>query len=290
MVPVIYYIVFSASAAAYLVGALCAVGYVLQERFCSPLLAQRAALIGLIVHTGLLGWFAISEGSIPVGNLFQTMVLFLWCVALVLVFVDRIYNVPALAAFLLPLMVALSAGAIALAANREQELPAGLAKFWLVSHVAPILLGYASFAGGFVLSLMYLVQQRQLKGKHFGPVAQRLPSLEMLEKLSARCTTFGFPLLTLGLVLGIIWLRVSPQALGDAGALSDWKVMLGLAVWLVYAVLLHARLAVKAHGKTIAYMTIGGFLLVVLTFFGAFAFGETHAFTPDDARAPSAAQ
>ena len=100
-----------------------------------------------------------------------------------------------------------------------------LPNFWLIAHIIPIFVGYAAFTISFSLSIMYLTQQRQLKHKLFGSLFNKLPSLEGIDKLMWKTISFGFPLLTLGLVFGTFWVKTQ-NVLGDMWYL-DYKVVLG---------------------------------------------------------------
>jgi len=73
-----------------------------------------------------------------------------------------------------------------------------------------------------------------------------------------------------------VWVRTS-GALGEDW-MMDWKVAGGVITWLVYAVLLHVRVARARTGKLVAYLTLAGFLLVLFTFLGTFMLGEKHGF------------
>jgi ABC-type transport system involved in cytochrome c biogenesis permease subunit len=92
-----------------------------------------------------------------------------------------------------------------------------------------------------------------------------LPSLETLDSLNYVCLTFGFPLITVGLISGFVY----------AGAVlrSFWhwdpKEILAVITWLIYAVLLHERLAVGWRGRRAAIMAIIGFSIILVTFVGA---------------------
>jgi ABC-type transport system involved in cytochrome c biogenesis permease subunit len=88
--------------------------------------------------------------------------------------------------------------------------------------------------------------------------------------------TFGFPLLTIGLVTGTIWAKTS-NILGELWYL-DPKVLLGAFTWLVYAALLHLRLGAAFHGTKVACVTITCFIIVLLTFVGPFLMGSKHAY------------
>jgi len=136
---------------------------------------------------------------------------------------------------------------------------------WLTLHVATMFLGNAIFALAFCAGIMYLLQERQIKTKSFGLLYRRLPSLEVLDSLNYVCLTFGFPLITIGLISGFVY----------AGAVwrSFWhwdpKGILSVVTWLIYAVLLHERLAVGWRGRRAAIMAIIGFSAILLTFVGA---------------------
>ena len=59
--------------------------------------------------------------------------------------------------------------------------------------------------------------------------------METLDTLMWKTITFGFPLITIGLVTGTIWAKTS-NILGELWYL-DSKVLLGMLTWLVYAAL-----------------------------------------------------
>ena len=229
------------------------------------------------VHTIALVPLAVRSGNIPINNVFESFVFLLWCMALVGLAIEQMYNLPTVSAFLLPLLAALSVAA-AWFVDDAAELPPGLSRFWLLAHVVPIFLAFAAFAGAFVSSVMYLVQQRQLKRKTAGALLDRLPSLEVLDTISARALLWGFPLLTVGILCGLVWLRARHLLLAPLH--TDWKIWGGAVTWAVYAVLLHLRLRVRQHGKRIAALTVLSFALVLATFAGVFLVGGRHAFHP----------
>ena len=140
----------------------------------------------------------------------------------------------------------------------EPLLPHQLQNLWLPAHVAPAVLGYAVFAIAFCLSLIYLLQERQLKSKRKGDLFRRLPSLETLDDLNYRFVTWGFALFTIGLITGSL---LAKQAWGELWSWEPVQV-LSLITWLLYAALLHGR-TVGWRGRKAATFTILGFLLLV---------------------------
>ena len=71
---------------------------------------------------------------------------------------------------------------------------------WLAVHTTFAFAGYAAFTVSFGTAVMYLIQQRFLKQKKFGPLYQKLPALDVLDDISYRCLTYGFPLLTIAII------------------------------------------------------------------------------------------
>ncbi|GJQ58110.1 MAG: hypothetical protein SCALA701_09110 [Candidatus Scalindua sp.] len=175
----------------------------------------------------------------------------------------------------MPVITGFSIATVLLVGNKL-SLTYELKKFWQFAHIIPIFLGYSAFTVSFILSIMYLTQERQLKKKAFGPLFESLPSLETLDALMWKTITLGFPLLTIGLASGTIWAKTS-NILGELWYL-DPKVLLGALTWLIYAALLHLRLGASFHGTKVALVTVIGFFVVVFTFIGPFFMGSKHAY------------
>ena len=96
-------------------------------------------------------------------------------------------------------------------------------------HVGSFNLAYATFAVSFAAAVLYLIAERRR--------TPWLPSAEMLDDIAFRAVTFGFPMFTLGLILGSVWAH-------DAwGVYWQWdpKETAALFTWLVYGVYLHTR-------------------------------------------------
>ncbi|MCL4550393.1 MAG: cytochrome c biogenesis protein, partial [Bacteroidetes bacterium] len=73
-------------------------------------------------------------------------------------------------------------------------------------HVISALLGYSGIIISAVYGVLFWLLYRNLKENKFGLIFNRLPSLEILEKLSFYAAVIGFILLTLAIVIGIICL------------------------------------------------------------------------------------
>jgi len=269
------HIPFFISIALYLISSVWSIGYIIRPLRFNKKVAGWSMMMGFLVHSGYMIFLGISSNNIPITNVYESFISLLWCIVFIFICVDYLYQLPSLDTFLMPLVTALSIWALSFDGG-NMMITVSLQKFWLVAHIIPIFIGYASFSISFSLSVMYLTQQRQLKHKLSGSLLDKLPSLEGIDRLMWKTISFGFPLLTLGLVFGTFWVKTQ-NILGEMWYL-DSKVILGLSTWLIYAALLHMRLVASFHGTKIACLTIAGFCFVLCTFIGTFFIGSKHAF------------
>jgi cytochrome c-type biogenesis protein CcsB len=144
------------------------------------------------------------------------------------------------------------------------ELNPALDSWWFPVHVVLAFSGNAVFTVAFAAGIMYLLQERMLKSKKFSALYYRLPSLETLDSINYKCLTFGFPLMTMGIISGAIW------ANSAWGGYWRWdpKETWALITWFLYAALLHGRLTVGWRGRRAAIFAIIGFLCLLFTFLG----------------------
>jgi len=268
-------LIFVAAIFFYILNSIWEIGAIFRPEKFGKKLTNLFIFTGIAVHGAFLIILSIKSRNLPITTLFESSALFLYLIVLVSVIIKYIYKIPSINSFVMPIATVFSIAAIALVRN-DLALSIELAKFWQIVHIIPIFLGYASFTVSFILSLMYLTQEKQLKAKRFGPLFENLPSLETLDALMWKTITFGFPLITIGLVTGTIWAKTS-NILGELWYL-DPKVLLGVLTWLVYAALLHLRLGASFHGTKVACITIAGFLVVLLTYIGPFLMGSKHAY------------
>jgi len=139
-----------------------------------------------------------------------------------------------------------------------------LQSVWLTYHVVTIMLSYSAFALSFFASLCYLGKDA-LGGDNtrFGLV-QKLPSLLSLDVFIYKIVAVGFPLLTIGIILGAVWANT---AWGRAWGF-DPKETWSLITWLVYLVYLHLRFIAGWKGRRTAVVALIGFACVIFTYIG----------------------
>jgi cytochrome c-type biogenesis protein CcsB len=179
---------------------------------------------------------------------------------------------------------------------------------WLMMHVTVMMLSYASLIVGSLLGILFLIissgrkEKIVLQGNSYGtnsnlvntafykedateaysnlileetaligkPSDNRLGLLESLDNLSYRTISFGFPLLTIGIIAGAVWAN---EAWGSYWS-WDPKETWALITWLVFASYLHARLTKAWQGRKPALIASLGFIVVWICYLGVNFLGK----------------
>ncbi len=162
----------------------------------------------------------------------------------------------------------------------------GVRTSWLVAHIIALLLAYVALCFSLLASVLYLVQERRIKSKHgakhkagkapqWAPL-EWLPPLDTLERIALATLEFGFPCMTVGLVIGSV--LAQETALG-AAYFRDPKVIASFAMWAVYVALLLVRRSAGLRGRRAAYVS-GAALVVMMAVFAANLVSHVHRFGP----------
>jgi cytochrome c-type biogenesis protein CcsB len=252
--------VFNLAILAYTGATGLALAYLVQREEVVYRLASVATVLGWVCHTLALIVLAAELGRPPLENLSGAVSVAVWVVVLVQMWVERRSGPRVLGAFVLPVVLMLMVSITARPLNLRQIAPA-LTSAWVWVHIALALIGIAAFILNFAGAVMYLLQERQLKGKRPGTVYYRLPALETLDRLTYKTLAVGFPFLTTGLILGVLWART---AWGSVLAF-DPLALFSFVAWVIYAGTLAGRAAAGWHGRRAAYFAIVGFGALVLT-------------------------
>lgn len=224
----------------------------------------RFALMGAFaLHTVTLIARYVEIGYTPVTNLHESLSFFAWALAGTFLVVDWKLRMVVLAATTCTIVLVMMLFG-SLVPMHGQELNPALDSFWLPIHVALSFLGNAVFTVAFVAAIFYLLQERMLKSKKFSALYYRLPSLETLDMINYRCLTFGFPLMTMGIISGAVWADAAWGTYWSWDPKESWA----LITWFLYAALLHGRLTTGWRGRRAAIFAIIGFAFVLFTFLG----------------------
>jgi ABC-type uncharacterized transport system permease subunit len=123
-------------------------------------------------------------------------------------------------------------------------------------HISLATIGVGVFALASALSAIYLVEERALRKKKFDALAfkDKGAPLESLDKLSHRLIWVGFPIFTVALILGAVWV----SKLGES--LDRLEYPLAGVTWVSYAILLVMRQVYGYRGRRAAKLTLTGFV------------------------------
>lgn len=257
----------------YLAGS---VGYMLYAAFERSALREGSRVVTVFaftLHCCLLAHRIWSAQRLPLTNMYETLMFFSWLVVIVTVVAEKKYDVHILGAFALPVAFLLLAATSLLNPDVEPLLPA-LRSNWLLAHVVTCFLAYAAFAVACASSLFFLIYGG-LRRLGLRKKAGEQRRLDLLDSLTYRMITFGFPFLTVGIVTGSVWADVSWGTYWSWDPKETWS----LVTWLVYALCLHFRHVSGLRGRWAAVAAIVGFVSVVITYFGVnYLFSTLHAY------------
>ena len=168
----------------------------------------------------------------------------------------------------------------ALGADRYTFPSAGVRTNWLVAHILALLLAYAALFFSLLASVLYLVQERRIKSKRrsgqdswWAPL-DWMPPLDTLERIAHATLEFGFPCMTVGLVIGSVLAQETP--LGAAYFL-DPKIVAAFVSWAVYVALLLVRRGAGLRGRRAAYLS-GAVFAVMMAAWAANLFSHVHRY------------
>ena len=133
------------------------------------------------------------------------------------------------------------------------------------AHIIVSVLAYSLMCLAAVQSLMLLMQERHLRGRHPGGFIRALPPVQTMESVMFQMIGFGFILLTFTLISGVFF---SEAIFGQPLKFTHHMVLAVLA-WIVYAILLVGRWRLGWRGRPAIHWTLGGFALLLLAYFGS---------------------
>jgi len=235
----------------------------------------RLLLTAFAFHTAFLIYNWITLGILPVLGLKSALSSFAWFVTLVyLVFHNR-FGLMVLGSFVTPFLSAVMIIS-AVVPGTELVIQPALKSAWLWVHVITVFAGDGMFVITFMGSIMYLMQERQIKKKLRGSVYSRLPSLESLDSINKTSLIYGFCFLTTGLITGAMYAQFAMGSYWQWDSKEVWSMI----TWLAYAVLLHGRLAVGWRGKKAALLSVSCFIILLFAFLGGgILFSGYHSFS-----------
>ena len=212
---------------------------------------------GFIVH--LLGILArvVLGGRPPVSNFYETMLWVPFIAVLIALIFERLYRVGyfGAAAGILGSLVLLLADYLPLDSSISPVVAVLRSNLWLTIHVLTIVASYGAIALAVVLAHMYTIVYMN-KG--------RAKTLKNLELFVYRGIQVGVVLLAAGIILGGVWANASWGRYWGWDPKETWALI--TLLWFI--AMLHGRFAGWMRGIRMALVTIAGFFLLLMTYYG----------------------
>ena len=237
---------------AYAIAATAYLAFLLGFRRSAENVGRSLLAIGVALQLVDIG-VRCARGTTPVSSTPEAMALVAFLIAAGYLVASLRYRLAAAGAFAVPGALALLV--LARLAPAEETMPVIGALGG--THILLATLGVAVFALAAVLATVYLFQDRQLKRKHLDRVIGTGTPLDTLDRLALRCVSIGFPVFTVAIVTGAIWIARLGLLQTPGGLRPEYLFAFGS--WLIFGVLLVARVGAGWRGRRAAWLTLGGF-------------------------------
>src|SRR6202521_2668192 len=191
--------------------------------------ATSCLVVGLGLHYMALLARSRLIHAVPYDDLFGSLSLFAWLLAATYLCLEAIHRRRAVGPFVLPIVIGVFLLAHLPEARAVKAPPAQGPLF--AFHVTLNILAYSAFAISFVLSIIFLAQNRRLRNRKLGLVGWRFPALDVLERMTRSSVLIGCVSLAAGMTAGLIWAHRLEGRYWD----GDPKVIVTVLIFLIYA-------------------------------------------------------
>ncbi len=217
--------------------------------------------IAFVYHTYGMGLRWYLTGHAPWSNGYEALILIAWGGLLAGFSFIRYSKITLAATALLAFFVLMTAGHSSYDPQLTNLQPV-LQSYWLIIHVAVIVIGYGFLGLGFVLGLINLFVYLFKTHKNSARLDLIIKELTYINEMNL---TIGIVLATIGTFLGAIWANESWGRYWGWDAKETWA----LVIIITYAMILHFRLVPKLKGAFIFNAgSVIGFGSVIMTFIG----------------------
>ena len=220
---------------------------------------------GALFHTYAMFQRGFSLQRCPINNLFEATLFVAWTMVATYLLIGTWNRLRFVGAFASPILFAIGVFALMPSLDPPHGEQPVFTGGWLSLHAALILLSYGGFGLSAIAAVMYLTQEHNLKFNKPRAVFSLMPPIQRLELVVSRLMLAGFVLLTLGLAIGVGYLKETH----DVYFKEDTKILWSALVWVACLAMLVSRWRFSQRGRKLAWGAVGMFAFVLLTFWGS---------------------
>ena len=217
-------------------------------------------ILGFVMHTSALVLRFVSAGRIMAFQPYEVLAAIAWFLVLEALIVEYWSGIT-----ILGLYVSVIASTMLIIGWSQYNPPAtveGILKnSWVTTHFTLVFISYGAFIIAASSSFIYLVQERQIKGRKSTKLLRFLPSLKTLEDTSFKSISIGFVVLTVALGIGI------SNAINLWGKWDIYMIIAAIFAWLLYLFYIFAKIKLEWFGKRLAYISIFGLVVILIIHF-----------------------
>ncbi|WP_017623166.1 c-type cytochrome biogenesis protein CcsB [Nocardiopsis chromatogenes] len=242
-------------------------------------IALVVAGVGFVLNLAQIVTRGLAADRWPWGNMFEFVVAISLCSVAAFLYAALRYQARYLGTFiLLPVVLLLGIAARWLYTETGPLVPA-LHSYWIAIHVSAAIVATGAFMVSGAAAITYLLSHRteakRAMGERVAGIAAKLPSPELLDRVSHRFVVIAFPLWTFAIIAGAIW---ADEAWGRFWG-WDPKEVWSFITWVIYAAYLHARATAGWKGTRSAWIGVLGFAALMFNFFGVnYMFSGLHSY------------
>ena len=225
------------------------------ERWTRP-----ALILALALHAVLIYAETMHFGHCLVYSPFELMTMFAFTVSLTYLIVELSTGERGTGVFFLGLAFLFQTLSNMFSSGPEVSSPALLSNA-VGLHISAAIFGYTAFAMSAVYGLLYLMLYHRIKSSQFGTLYNRLPSLGLLEKMSAYAAIVGLVFLSIAIAIAVAWL---PDVL-PGFTYHDPKVISTVSVWVLYAIAIGMKYGLRVDQRRFVLLSLVGFAGVFLS-------------------------
>jgi ABC-type transport system involved in cytochrome c biogenesis permease subunit len=215
---------------------------------------------GLVLHYFSLMERARALNSVPYQDLAGSVSLFAWLLGLTYLGLETFHRQRSVGAFVLPFVFLLALLSVVFVPEHPPAPPEAHSSIFAL-HVTLNILAYSAFAISFVLSVIFLLQNRMLRDRVPGRTFWRFPALEVLERMSRSSVVVGLLALVGGILLGFV---VSREVRGRTWS-NDPKEIVSLIILVGYGAYLWLGRTTAWRGARASWLCVAIFALVIFS-------------------------